>query len=217
MKMIWCGWKSIQTCHVLVNQFHGNFHPKTLSCRRIKSVFRDVKWCFNASWGLKGLMLVQRWTNIEPALVRRLVFTGGGGVGACRYPGTVECVSWCWTPWPRRPAWAPVSLPTASPPCLWSDGSGYCRTWTALWCLPPLPTASWPYPAAGITPGQQQVKIRGELDVIYAWHHFQRRPSWICKLAGFFFNSASVINVIKNVMIGWILATVKRLRYRIVE
>ena len=28
---------------------------KSPSCRKIKSVFRDVKWCFNASRGLKGL------------------------------------------------------------------------------------------------------------------------------------------------------------------
>ena len=43
--------------HVLVNQFHGNFHSKTLGCRKIKCVFRDVKWCFNASWRLKGLTI----------------------------------------------------------------------------------------------------------------------------------------------------------------
>ena len=58
MKMIWSGWKNEKNCHVLVNQFHGNIHPKTCkspSYRKIKSVFRDVKWCFNASWGLKGL------------------------------------------------------------------------------------------------------------------------------------------------------------------
>ena len=58
MKMIWCGLKIKENCHVLVNQFHGNIHSKTLGCRRIKSVFRDVKWCFNASWGLKGLIRV---------------------------------------------------------------------------------------------------------------------------------------------------------------
>ena len=29
--------------HVLVNQSHGNFHSKTLACRKIRSVFRDVK------------------------------------------------------------------------------------------------------------------------------------------------------------------------------
>ena len=29
--------------HVLVNQFHGNFTSKTLNCKKIKSVFRDVK------------------------------------------------------------------------------------------------------------------------------------------------------------------------------
>ena len=55
MKMIWCGLKIIENCHVLVNQFHGNFRSKKFCCRKIKSVFRDVKWCFNASWGLKGL------------------------------------------------------------------------------------------------------------------------------------------------------------------
>ena len=53
--MTWSGWKSTENCHVLVNQFHGNIHSKTLGCRKITSVFRDVKWCFNASWGLKGL------------------------------------------------------------------------------------------------------------------------------------------------------------------
>ena len=49
------GEKIKENYHVLVNQFHGNFNSKTLACRKIKSVFRDVKWCFNASWGLKGL------------------------------------------------------------------------------------------------------------------------------------------------------------------
>ena len=55
MKMTWCGLKIKENYHVLVNQFHWNFRSKTLSCGKIKSVFRDVKWCFNASWGLKGL------------------------------------------------------------------------------------------------------------------------------------------------------------------
>ena len=57
MRMIWVGWKIKENYHVLVNQFHWNFHSKTPSCIKIKSVFRDVKWCFNASWGLKGLNL----------------------------------------------------------------------------------------------------------------------------------------------------------------
>ena len=56
MKMTWCGLKIKENYHVLVNQFHWNFRSKTLSCRKIKYVFRDVKWCCNASWGLKGLM-----------------------------------------------------------------------------------------------------------------------------------------------------------------
>ena len=54
--MIWCGLKIKENCHILVNQFHGNIHSKTLGYRKIKSVFRDVKWCFNASWGLKGFI-----------------------------------------------------------------------------------------------------------------------------------------------------------------
>ena len=55
MKMIWSGWKIEENCHVLVNQFHRNFHSETPSCKKIKSVFRHVKWSFNASWRLKGL------------------------------------------------------------------------------------------------------------------------------------------------------------------
>ena len=39
----------------MVKEFHGNFRSKTLGYREIKTVFRDVKWCLNASWGLKGL------------------------------------------------------------------------------------------------------------------------------------------------------------------
>ena len=43
----------------MVNQFHGIFNSKTPSChgcRKIKSVFMDVKWYFNASLGPKGLI-----------------------------------------------------------------------------------------------------------------------------------------------------------------
>ena len=64
MKMIWCGWKSKETCYILVNQFHVNLHSKTLSCREIKSVLKDVKWCFNASWGLKWLSVLKRIKTI---------------------------------------------------------------------------------------------------------------------------------------------------------
>ena len=76
-KMIQCGLKINENYHVLVNQFHGNIHSKTLGSRKTKSVFRDVKLCFNASWGLKGLMAVQLfrpWPNIKPVLAQRLVF-----------------------------------------------------------------------------------------------------------------------------------------------
>ena len=57
MKMTRSGWKIKENCHVLVNQFYDNFRSKALGCRKIKSVFRDVKWCSNASWGLKGLTM----------------------------------------------------------------------------------------------------------------------------------------------------------------
>ena len=61
--MTWSEWKIKENCHVLVNQFHGNFNSKTLGCRKIKSVFRNVKLCFNASWGFKGLK--QRCVNVS--------------------------------------------------------------------------------------------------------------------------------------------------------
>ena len=60
MKMTWSRWKSEENCHVLVRHFYGDSPSKTLSCREINCFFRDVKWCCNASWGLKGLM-----TNIN--------------------------------------------------------------------------------------------------------------------------------------------------------
>ena len=56
MKMIWCGLKKNENCLDLINQFYGNFRSKTVVCRKNMSVFRDVRWCFNASWGLKGLI-----------------------------------------------------------------------------------------------------------------------------------------------------------------
>ena len=55
MEIIWCGLKIKENCDVLVCRFNGNFYSETLGCRKIKCVFRDLKWCFNASWGLKWL------------------------------------------------------------------------------------------------------------------------------------------------------------------
>ena len=67
--MIWCGLKIEEICYVLVSQFHGNFRSKIPNCRKIEIVFGDVKWCFNASWGLKGLtnnnLVHNDYTNIE--------------------------------------------------------------------------------------------------------------------------------------------------------
>ena len=55
MKIKWSGWEIEENCHALVNQFHGNIHSEHPRCRKITPIFRDVQWCFNASWGLKGL------------------------------------------------------------------------------------------------------------------------------------------------------------------
>ena len=70
MKMIWCGLKIKENYQVLVNQFHGNFRSKTLGCRKIMSVYRDVKWCFNASWGLKGLISRAHFTQVIDVSLR---------------------------------------------------------------------------------------------------------------------------------------------------
>ena len=55
----------IPVLHVLINQFHLNFRFKTLSCRKIRCVFIHVKWCFNASWGLKGLKGIWYFSTIK--------------------------------------------------------------------------------------------------------------------------------------------------------
>ena len=66
MKMTWSGLIITEHCHVscvLVNQLLGNFRSKTLCCGKIKSVFRYIKWCFNALWGLKGLSRLITYTS----------------------------------------------------------------------------------------------------------------------------------------------------------
>ena len=39
--LVWV--KEKENFHLLANEFNGNNHFKTLGCREIKSVFRDVK------------------------------------------------------------------------------------------------------------------------------------------------------------------------------
>ena len=43
-----------ENCHVLVYQFYGNFRSKTLSCWKLKSVFRDVNDPLMHRGGLEG-------------------------------------------------------------------------------------------------------------------------------------------------------------------
>ena len=53
-----CFFEIKENCHVLVNQFHGNFRSKTLGCRKVKSVFRDVNDALMHHEGLKGLNII---------------------------------------------------------------------------------------------------------------------------------------------------------------
>ena len=41
---------------VINDQFHENFRSIITRVQEIKSFFWDTKWCFNASWELKGLI-----------------------------------------------------------------------------------------------------------------------------------------------------------------
>ena len=89
MKMIWSGYKIKENYLVLVNQFQGNFHSKTPSCRKIKSVFGDVKWWFNASWGLKGLIVhgsVARCARPESIFTRLWLDLSAWKVGDRGFP-----------------------------------------------------------------------------------------------------------------------------------
>ena len=52
--------KNERNWNVLANQYHGNFRSKTLGCRKIKFVFKDVKSCFNEFRGIKLLIVQQR-------------------------------------------------------------------------------------------------------------------------------------------------------------
>ena len=70
--MIWSGWKIKENNHVLVNQFYGNFHSKTPSGRKIKCFFRDVKWCFDASWGPKGLGVFKSVVRTEKVIIQKM-------------------------------------------------------------------------------------------------------------------------------------------------
>ena len=56
MKMTWSGWQ-MKKILLFLKQFQENCRYKTTRFQEIKSFFSDVKWCFNASWGLKGLKL----------------------------------------------------------------------------------------------------------------------------------------------------------------
>ena len=48
--------KNVRKLPCISKSFIDIFLLKPLSFSKIKSVFRDLRWCFNASWGIKGLI-----------------------------------------------------------------------------------------------------------------------------------------------------------------
>ena len=60
-------WKNIL---LFLKQFHDNFLSKTPRFQETKSFFRDARWCFNASWGYKGL-LCKKEGNLDKAVFLR--------------------------------------------------------------------------------------------------------------------------------------------------
>ena len=59
------GWKW-KTIFLLLKQSHEYVHSKTLSFKGIKSVYRDAKWCFDASWLLNPLTAKLFNMNFHP-------------------------------------------------------------------------------------------------------------------------------------------------------
>ena len=51
---------------LFVKQFHQNFRSKPPRFQETKSIFRDAKWYFDASWGFKGLS--HHWFNVSCSL-----------------------------------------------------------------------------------------------------------------------------------------------------
>ena len=146
MKMIWCGLKITEDCYVLVNQFHGNSRSKTLGCRKNRTVSRDIKWCFNASWILKGLrgnyfMWDKRRTFLQfSRLVLANLLTQIPGIWLveistyhiCPRPG----------PTPRLPnMWVSISAKTTAP---WHLDYRPVWSWWRLSCKLPPPSLILP-------------------------------------------------------------------------
>ena len=69
--MTWSWWK-MKNILLILKQFLENLRSKTTSFQEIKSFFRDAKWCFNASWGFKGLI----YKTIHVLCI--IIFSAGG-------------------------------------------------------------------------------------------------------------------------------------------
>ena len=56
-----CGWKIQKNCHVLVNQFYGNFHSRTPSCRKISLMSAD----FKTLWKVEFCIANEKYCNAK--------------------------------------------------------------------------------------------------------------------------------------------------------
>ena len=86
--------KKQRNCHVLINQFHRNFHSKTIACKKIKYVFRNVEWCLNVSWELKGLRV--SLLTLKPSWCPEAAFHVLGTWLNCHDFITVNWFSYIW-------------------------------------------------------------------------------------------------------------------------
>ena len=98
----------------------GIFILKPLVVGKIKSVFRDVKWCFSASWGLKGLTLcVARPSDMNALYPRHDNTHDISRGGHClRYDSTY---AWC----VKLDAWSVMH----DAYCTW------CVLYVKMWCV----------------------------------------------------------------------------------
>ena len=97
--------KKIRKLPCIGTSFMGIFLLKPLSFSKIKDVFRDVKWCFNASWGLKGLNML-KYQNTNTDAIWDLNFTKSSHFQSlevvCRGSETQTSSDWKFTPCPAE-------------------------------------------------------------------------------------------------------------------
>ena len=81
------GWKWPEVGDKWKKQFHEHFRSKTTRFPEIKSVSKNVKWCFSASWGLKRLNIVHRAKRGNLGYVFDLVGRSVRLIKCCEWSG----------------------------------------------------------------------------------------------------------------------------------